>query len=121
MPSPSAHDPLVLCRFRPATRALLDKERRVVIDAVDVVALCGAEVASFLAPCVVPLVPAWLGMVAGSAQRAVGSTLLFVAGFAAVFAALGTAAGAIGSSLDDVQDWLERVGGVLVVVFGLAL
>jgi cytochrome c-type biogenesis protein len=92
-----------------------------VIDAVDVVALFGAGVASFVAPCCVPLVPAWLGMVAGSAQRAVGATALFVAGFAAVFALLGTAAGAVGSSLDDVQDWLERGGGVVVALFGLAL
>jgi cytochrome c-type biogenesis protein len=92
-----------------------------VIDPVDVVALFGAGVASFLAPCVVPLVPAWLGMVTGSSQRVVGSTLLFVLGFAAVFTALGTAAGAVGSSLDGVQNGLERVGGVVVAVFGLAL
>lgn len=93
----------------------------------DSIALFGAGVASFLAPCVVPLVPAYLGMVTGEAAdrrrpgQAVGATLLFVLGFALVFAGLGVAAGIVGSSLSSVQEWLERVGGVLIAVFGLAL
>jgi cytochrome c-type biogenesis protein len=93
----------------------------------DVIALFGAGIASFLAPCVIPLVPAYLGMITGEAAdqrdpgRAVASTLLFVAGFAVVFAGLGVAAGLAGSSLTGVQDGLERVGGVLVALFGLAL
>ena len=93
----------------------------------DLIALFGAGVASFLAPCVVPLVPAYLGLVvgesgdAGDPAQAVPATLVFVFGFAAVFAALGVAAGSLGSSLRDVQDWVQRVGGVLIVVMGLAL
>jgi cytochrome c-type biogenesis protein len=110
----------------------------------DVIALFGAGIASFLAPCVIPLVPAYLGMITGEAGDAVGkagdtagdteedaaeraagravvATLLFVAGFAVVFAGLGVAAGLAGSSLQSVQDGLERVGGVLVGLFGLAL
>jgi cytochrome c-type biogenesis protein len=93
----------------------------------EVVALFGAGVASFLAPCMVPLLPAYLGMVVGEAgeggdaARAVPATAVFVAGFALVFAALGAAAGLVGSSLDDVQTGVQRVGGVLVVVMGLAL
>src|SRR5437867_719218 len=91
------------------------------------VALFGAGVASFLAPCVVPLVPAYLGMVAGEAveardpARAVPATAVFVAGFALVFAALGATAGFVGSSIGDVQDGIRRVGGVIIVVMGLAL
>jgi len=90
-------------------------------------ALFGAGVASFLAPCVVPLVPAYLGLVAGEAvnardpARAVPATILFVAGFALVFSTLGAAAGLAGSSLADVQNGIQRVGGVLIVVMGLAL
>lgn len=93
----------------------------------DLVALFGAGVASFLAPCIVPLVPAYLGLIAGETAeardpaRAVPATLVFVAGFALVFALLGATAGALGSSLDDVQDVVERVGGVVVAVMGLAL
>lgn len=91
------------------------------------VALFGAGVASFLAPCVVPLLPAYLGIVAGEAAeagdtaRAVPATLLFVLGFAVVFASLGAAAGLLGSSLSDLQEWVRRIGGVAVVVMGLAL
>jgi cytochrome c-type biogenesis protein len=93
----------------------------------DLVALFGAGVASFLAPCLVPLLPAYLGMVAGEAAdartpaRAVPATAVFVLGFAIVFAGLGAAAGLVGSSLDQVQDGLQRVGGVVVAVLGLAL
>ena len=93
----------------------------------DLVALFGAGVASFLAPCLVPLLPAYLGLIAGESAdggdvaKAVPATAVFVLGFAVVFAALGTAAGFVGSSLTGVQDVVQRVGGVLVVVMGLAL
>jgi len=93
----------------------------------DVVALFGAGVASFLAPCVVPLVPAYLGLVVGETAdhrdtaRVVPATLIFVLGFAVVFTVLGVTAGGIGSSLDDQQLWLRRIGGVLVIVMGLVL
>ena len=93
----------------------------------DLVALFGAGVASFLAPCLVPLLPAYLGMVAGEAAdartpaRAVPATAVFVLGFALVFAGLGAAAGLVGSSLGTVQDVLERGGGVVVAVLGLSL
>jgi cytochrome c-type biogenesis protein len=98
----------------------------------DLIVLFGAGVASFLAPCVVPLLPAYLGMVAGEAGpaggvetndsgRSVRATAIFVLGFAVVFAALGAAAGFVGGSLDGVQSGVQRVGGVLVIVMGLAL
>jgi cytochrome c-type biogenesis protein len=93
----------------------------------DYVALFGAGVASFLAPCLVPLVPAYLGMIVGESgdsgdtATAVPATIIFIAGFAAVFAGLGVAAGSIGSSLSSVQDVLQRVGGVIVIVLGLVL
>jgi len=93
----------------------------------DYIALFGAGVASFLAPCLVPLVPAYLGMIVGESgdsgdiAAAVPATIIFIAGFAAVFAALGVAAGSIGSSLNSVQDVLQRVGGVIVIVMGLIL
>jgi cytochrome c-type biogenesis protein len=91
------------------------------------VALFGAGVASFLAPCIVPLVPAYLGLVVGESvqardtARAVPATLVFILGFGLVFAGLGTAAGQLGSSLSTLQDVLERVGGAIVLVLGLVL
>ncbi len=93
----------------------------------DVVALFGAGVASFLAPCVVPLLPAYIGMLVGTSAeeagpgKAVGATGLFVLGFTIVFAGLGVAAGALGSSLDDFRSVVERVGGAIVAVMGLVL
>jgi cytochrome c-type biogenesis protein len=57
----------------------------------------------------------------GDTAAAVPATLIFIAGFAAVFAGLGVAAGLIGSSLSSVQEALQRIGGVIVIVLGLVL
>ena len=91
------------------------------------IALFGAGVASFLAPCIVPLLPAYLGIIVGESAdardpaRAVPATFVFVLGFAAVFASFGATAGLLGSSLHDFQNGVERVGGVLIAIMGLAL
>jgi cytochrome c-type biogenesis protein len=93
----------------------------------EIVALFGAGVASFLAPCIIPLVPAYLGIIVGEMgdahdpARAVPATLIFIAGFTTVFAFLGAIAGALGSSLDTFQDGVRVVGGVLIIVMGLVL
>ena len=89
---------------------------------ITLVALFGAGLASFLAPCVLPVVPGILGALAPG--RAAGSTLvapaaLFVAGFAAVFVALGAGAGAIGDIAGSSAT--ARIGGVLAALFGVAL
>ena len=91
------------------------------------IALFGAGVASFLAPCLVPLLPAYLGIIVGESAdahdpaRAVPATLVFVAGFATVFAGFGVAAGLVGRSLSPAQAAVQRIGGVIIIVFGLAL
>jgi cytochrome c-type biogenesis protein len=75
----------------------------------------------------VPLLPAYLGIITGEsatggdASRAVPATAIFVAGFATVFAGLGALAGLIGSSLYHLQQVVQRVGGVIVALMGLAL
>ena len=92
-----------------------------------VIALFGAGVASFLAPCIIPLVPAYLGIIVGEigeahdSARAVPATLLFIAGFTTVFAGLGAAAGLLGSSLSTFQDVVRVVGGIVITIMGLAL
>jgi cytochrome c-type biogenesis protein len=92
-----------------------------------IVALFGAGVASFLAPCIIPLVPAYLGIIVGEMgdahdpARAVPATLIFIAGFTTVFAGLGAIAGLLGSSLNTFEDTVRTVGGVLIIVMGLAL
>ena len=93
----------------------------------DYIALFGAGVASFLAPCLVPLLPAYLGIIVGESAdahdtaKAVPATLVFILGFATVFTSFGVAAGYIGSSLSPVQDTVQRIGGAVIIVFGLAL
>lgn len=83
--------------------------------------------ASFLSPCVFALVPAYIGYLSG---RTAGSQdhgrfytlshgIAFVLGFSTVFILLGLGASAIGSLLFDLRPYLTKVGGVVVVIFGL--
>jgi cytochrome c-type biogenesis protein len=85
---------------------------------------------SFLAPCVLPLVPGYLSAVSaveadrlgdrGSARRVVVASIPFVLGFTAVFVLLGVGAQLLGGSLLRDQFLLEKVAGLVLVVFGLA-
>ena len=92
-----------------------------------IIALFGAGVASFLAPCIIPLVPAYLGIIVGEMgdahdpTRAVPATLIFIAGFTTVFAGSARSRALLGSSLSTFQSWVRTVGGVLIIVMGFAL
>jgi cytochrome c-type biogenesis protein len=92
-----------------------------------VVAVFGAGVASSLSPCVAPLVPVYAasmftqGSQRVSATRAALDATGFVIGLATVFASLGVLAGLGGSAIDDAQHIVTRVGGVLIVLFGVLL
>jgi cytochrome c-type biogenesis protein len=85
-----------------------------------------AGLLSFLSPCVLPLVPSYVGFITGmtlpeiSGRRraALLHALLFVAGFSLVFVLLGASATALGRALNYYQVWLQRVGGVLIIIFG---
>ncbi|MBI4500737.1 MAG: sulfite exporter TauE/SafE family protein [Gemmatimonadetes bacterium] len=94
------------------------------------VALTGAFLAgllSFLSPCVLPLVPSYVSFITGlsledMAQRrwmAFTHALLFVSGFTIIFTLLGATATALGSTLRHHQILLERIGGGLIILFGL--
>ncbi len=88
-----------------------------------------AGLASFLSPCVFSLVPAYVGYLGGRAaggeatdnNRFVTFThgLAFVLGFSLIFITLGAASSAFGRLLFDMRFILSKVGGVVVVVFGL--
>ncbi len=86
-----------------------------------------AGVLSFLSPCVLPLVPSYIGFLTGmslpevSGRRRVAlvHALLFVLGFSLVFVLLGASATALGRALNYYQVWLQRIGGVLIIGFGL--
>lgn len=86
-----------------------------------------AGLASFLSPCVFSLVPAYIGYLSGRAaggdNRSRWTTffhgLAFVLGFSTVFILLGITASAIGNLLYEARDWIEKIGGIVVIVFGL--
>ena len=87
-----------------------------------------AGLLSFLSPCVLPVVPSYLSYITGVSgageltQRrhlALLHATMFVIGFSLVFIVLGATATALGRVLNYYQQWLERAGGLLIIVFGL--
>ncbi len=87
-----------------------------------------AGLASFLSPCVFSLVPAYIGYLSGRAageentkQRWVTFShgLAFVLGFSVIFILLGIAASFAGRLLYDARFWLAKIGGIIVILFGM--
>ncbi|MBI4065877.1 sulfite exporter TauE/SafE family protein [Candidatus Kaiserbacteria bacterium] len=85
---------------------------------------------SFLAPCVLPIIPGFLAYLAGSSTAEAGSkrkeifinSIFFVLGFGIVFALLGVLLNTLLENIAyDVQTWLSRIGGVMIIFFGLYL
>lgn len=90
----------------------------------------GAGALSFLSPCVLPLIPAYLCFLGGvgfdelTAKDGVGkgvwkAACAFVLGFALVFIVMGATASALNRLLMDNMGWLSAVAGAVIVVFGL--
>jgi cytochrome c-type biogenesis protein len=89
-----------------------------------------AGLVSFLSPCVLPLVPGYLSTVIGvtptdlqggvGARRVLKPSLLFIASFSAIFILLGMSATVIGSALNTHKHALEQIGGVLIILMGVA-
>jgi cytochrome c-type biogenesis protein len=90
-----------------------------------------AGLLSFLSPCVLPLVPSYLGFVTGmsldemttapSRKAVLMPALMFVSGFSLVFLIMGASATLLGQLLLRYQDWVSRIGGVLIILFALHL
>ena len=90
-----------------------------------------AGVLSFLSPCVLPLVPSYLSFVSGMSledlqdgfdrRRVMVHAALFVSGFTLIFVLLGAGATFIGSFLLYNSEWIARIGGVIIILFGLHL
>jgi cytochrome c-type biogenesis protein len=92
----------------------------------------GAGLLSFLSPCVLPLVPGYLSYLAGASIQEGESqsttrfrvsvhALCFVLGFVLLFTLLGAAAALVGLALRTYQQWLARIAGLLLILFGIAL
>jgi cytochrome c-type biogenesis protein len=92
-----------------------------------------AGAASFLSPCVLPLVPGYVSYIAGRslpgkeppntriAWSAVWLALMFVLGFSTIFVALGASASALSETLLRYRREASIVGGVIVILFGIAM
>lgn len=89
-----------------------------------------AGLVSFLSPCVLPLIPGFLSYLAGSSLseskenrwQIFLNSLFFVIGFSVIFAILGVVLNTILVSIaSSVQIWLARLGGIVIIIFGLYL
>jgi cytochrome c-type biogenesis protein len=88
-----------------------------------------AGLISFFSPCVLPLVPVFLGLMTGQVTvssgstrfRAVAHAAFFVLGFGLVFVLLGATAGLLGRLVQPIMPYIVKVGGALLILFGLHL
>jgi cytochrome c-type biogenesis protein len=90
-----------------------------------------AGIVSFLSPCILPILPGYLTYLAalssGQETRQVSRLqvlihgIAFVAGFSIVFITLGATASVIGRFLYAYREWIMRIGGVVIVFFGLQI
>jgi cytochrome c-type biogenesis protein len=103
-----------------------------------------AGLLSFLSPCVLPLIPAYVSFITGMSLKELSNNdsnnshenntvnskikmitvtrgSLFVLGFSTIFVVLGSTVAFVGSLFSDSSIWIERIGGVVVILFGLNL
>ena len=104
-------------------------------DQVSGLAAFGGGFLSFISPCVLPLVPAYISYISGvsidalkgetkesgAGRKVILSTLLFVAGFTIVFATLGATASYIGQYLVLYKRTINIVGGIMIIILGIHL
>ncbi len=105
------------------------------ISQISLFAAFSAGLLSFISPCVLPLVPSYLSYITGLSVENLAkveererfksaillNALLFIAGFSTVFIAFGASASLIGQVLYEYQDLIRKIGGILIIIFGLYL
>lgn len=91
-----------------------------------------AGLLTFASPCVFPLIPAYISYITGISfdelkeplrgdiqRKTLVYSLFFILGFSLVFMALGASASLVGKVVFAYKVWLSRIGGLLVILFGL--
>lgn len=104
------------------------------IESINVFFALFAGLLSFVSPCVLPLVPAYLAYITGESasdrpgesivetrRRTVISSVLFVIGMSAVITAFGASASVLGQLLLEYRLLTTKIAGVLIIVFGLQM
>lgn len=104
------------------------------VDGLGIAVAFGAGFFSFLSPCVLPLFPSYLSFITGMSvpdlaadrtraarARVLLHSIAFIAGFSIVFVSLGASFSVLGHFLLAYRDWIQRAGGVLIVLFGLQI
>lgn len=101
------------------------------MEQVSIVVAFTAGMLSFLSPCVFPLVPAFVshiadamiegGKVAANRRILIMRSVGFILGFSVIFVAMGATASVIGQYVAMQRDWIEKIGGLLIVIFGLQM
>jgi len=100
---------------------------------VSVIVAFSAGLLSFLSPCILPLIPSYLAFITGisleemsavdnrkkARKVVVSNSLLFILGFSLIFISLGASATFLGRFLAENIRWMERIGGIIVIILGL--
>lgn len=79
---------------------------------------------TFLSPCILPMFPVYLIYLNGSEKesnkkRLILNTIAFILGFSFVFVSLGAAASSVGSLINTNRPFLEKISGLIMILFGL--
>jgi len=95
----------------------------------DYILAFSAGILSFLSPCVLPLIPAYLSYLAGSSVSEINTnkakmnlmikSVFFVIGFSIVFIILGISVSSLSKLLSSNLTLLKQIGGILIIIFGL--
>jgi cytochrome c-type biogenesis protein len=117
--------PLSIYRQDGKFHSRLEKERK----GLNYIVAFSAGLLSFLSPCVLPLIPAYISYIVGSSVSDIRSsrgrinalikTMFFVSGFSIVFILLGISVSSLSQLLSQHIKVVQQVGGVLIIVFGL--
>lgn len=108
------------------------------IQTISLVVAFAAGLLSFLSPCVLPLVPVYATFISGlnikesqdektvvsgkttlNQYKTITNGVLFVSGFSIVFIILGASVSYVSSFFADSSFWIEKIGGIVVIIFGL--
>ncbi|MCX7922288.1 MAG: cytochrome c biogenesis protein CcdA [Clostridia bacterium] len=99
------------------------------MDNVSIILAFSAGLLSFLSPCVLPLIPAYISYLTGSAVADINGSkaklsllyksIGFIIGFTIVFIIMGASISSLGKLFAANQDAFRKVGGILIIIFGL--